>query len=287
MSITKPTYNEIFFSEEELLDIKQRYLNKETASSIGKVYGVSHHVIVKALKRLGIWKGRHHTKYDVNDQYFDVIDSQDKAYILGFLCADGYNGISKGTVTMSLQEDDYEILEKIRLLLDSTKPLEFLDYSNKTDFGYQYKNQYRLTIHSSHMCKTLYDYGIVPNKSNVLLFPSVIPLNLYSHFIRGYFDGDGSLFYNGTKITISITGTSMLLEVMRDIIERECNINVHIYDASNHNGITKVLIISGNKQTKVALDYIYYDAKTYMERKYNRYYKRFYENGGDLFSVAS
>lgn len=274
----KPNYNEIIFSSEEVKEIIDLYLNQKMSSvKIGKKYNVSHKVILKVLHKNNIEVNqkkivRH---YDLNEYYFDNIDNQDKAYILGLLYADGSNSIAKSTVAISLQEEDINILESIRNIVGSSKPLEYLDYSNKHDFGYSYKNQYRLLFFSKHMCDTLQQIGMIPNKSLKLKFPN-IDKELYRHFIRGYFDGDGSLVQqiknkNNHPVLVTITSTENFCNTVNKIIKENLNINGCITDASCKNGITKVLSISGRNVCKKFLDWIYNDANLYLERKHKRY----------------
>lgn len=281
----KPNYNEKIFTDDEIKDIINSYLNNESSVKIGKRYNVSHKIILKVLHKNNIEVNQRKfvRKYNLNEYYFDEITTPNQAYILGFLYADGHNGISKSTITMSLQEEDKDILENIRKEIGSEKELEFLDYSNKNDFGYSYKNQYRLNMFSSHMCKTLEKIGMTSNKSLSLEFPD-IPDNLYSHFIRGYFDGDGS--YCGYKTTngkfqplLTFTSTEKFCNSIKNIISQKLNISCgNIYDASCHNGITKVLSISGVNQVKIVLDWLYKDAELYLDRKYNKYHLDYINN---------
>ena len=156
-------------SEDKYIEIVKLYKEGLSSVEIAKSYGVTHKTITKILDKCGIQRrngGRR--RYKLNENYFDDIDTPNKAYILGFLYADGSNSESKCTISMSLQEEDGYILEKIRKEIGSEKPLEFLDYSNKHDGGYNYKNQYRLLMFSRHMCDALKDKGVVPNKSLIL-----------------------------------------------------------------------------------------------------------------------
>lgn len=273
----KLNYNEIVFSNDELEYIKREYINGISSTKIGKALNVSHKVILKALRRMNvdINQSRSSRKYNVESDYFDIIDTQNKAYILGLLFADGNNCISKGNIRIALQEDDVEILEKIRKEMHYEKELTYIDYSNKNDFGYTYKNQYKIDIYSTHMCKSLEKVGMIPNKSLILRFPD-IDKSLYRHFIRGYYDGDGSICrqiksVNNHSINITITSTLLFCEKVSDILKKELNINSHVYDASCHNGVTKVLAITGRNNCKHFLDWIYEDSKMYLQRKYNRY----------------
>lgn len=280
MSKEKPNYNEIIFSENEEKNIIDLYQNKNMSTvKIGKKYGCSHKKIAKVLEAYNIPRtGISRRKYRINENFFDKIDNQDKAYILGFLYADGCNYKPKQTVSMSLQEEDFDILEKIRVCMGNEHPLEYIDYSNKHDFGYTYKNQYRMLIFSKHMCDSLDNIGMTPNKSLTLEFPR-IDKELYRHFIRGYFDGDGSVYQsfvneNNKPVTLTITSTLLFLEKIKQIVSDELGIYAGIYDASNHNGITKVLSMS-TEASNIFLDWLYLDANLYMQRKYDRYIKYF------------
>lgn len=276
MEMKKPRYNEILFTQEEENQIKQLYLDGKSTVKIGEEFGVSHKKIARILDKYEIKRvGNGRRKYALNETYFDKIDTPNKAYILGFLSADGYNSLTKQTVAMSLQEDDMEILEKIRLEIKSEKPLIYIDYSQKHDGGYTYKNQYKLEMYSSRMCANLSKLGVIPNKSLVLKFPN-LPKDLLFHFIRGYYDGDGSVYFRKSQAVIIITNTGSFCKTVKEIVDSNLHINSYIYDASNRNGITKVFTISGNKQAKIFLDALYSDADLYMLRKYQRYTNHFY-----------
>lgn len=254
---------------------------------IGEMYNCCHKTIAKILDDYGISRStsRYRT-YELDTNYFDKIDTQDKAYILGFLYADGNVGLKKGTVTLSLQESDSEILNKINKCICSNAPLHIIDQSNhrqpNENTDYHYSNMASLKIYSKHICHKLIEYGVYENKSLILEFPQWINQDLYNHFIRGYFDGDGSFCTRvadgyGRRDLITITSTDSFCRSIKSIISDTLNIpSGNIYDASCHNGITKVLSISGANQTKLILDWIYKDANLYLERKHNLYLDRFY-----------
>ena len=282
--IEKNNYKKYIFSEDQKQDIVELYQSGNSTVLIGKMYNVGHKVIAKVLSEFNIQRtGVGKRRYKINEDYFDQIDTPDKAYILGFLWADGHNEIKKGTVSMSLEEGDKDILNLIRLEVGSEKELEFLNYSEKHDFGYNYKNQYRMLFFSKHMCESLYKIGMTSNKSLTAKFPN-ISNNLIRHFIRGLFDGDGSVYRsqyknkNSYHYTLTITSTKELCESLVSIVEDKIGINCHIYDASNHNGITKVFNISGKLQIKKFMDWMYENSNLKLERKYNRYIEYFYND---------
>lgn len=276
--MVKGCYGKVIFTNKELEDIKKSYTNGESSVKIGKRYNVGHKVILRVLHEMNIDvdQKKFVRKYNLDESYFDNIDTPNKAYIVGFFHSDGSNNPNKSTVSISLQEEDKNILELIRNEIKSEKPLEFLDYSKKHDFGYSYKNQYRLCIFSKHICEELNNKGITPNKSLTIGFPNWLNKELIPHYIRGVYDGDGSIYrayrnVNNLPITVTITATESFCKSLQKICKEELNISAGIYDASCHNGITKVFVLSGRNIAKKFLDWIYQDAELYLQRKYDRY----------------
>lgn len=274
----KNNYGKVIFNVKELEDIKKSYINGESSVKIGKRYNVGHKVILRVLHEMNVDvdQKRLVRKYSIDESFFDNIDTPNKAYIVGFLHSDGSNNLNKSTISISLQEEDKDILELIRKEIKSEKPLEFIDYSNKHNFGYSYKNQYRLLMFSKHMCEELNNKGITPNKSLIIGFPNWLNKDLIPHYIRGVYDGDGSIYRaykndNNLPVTVTITATESFCKSLQKICKEELNINSGIYDASCHNGITKVFTLSGRNIAKKFLDWIYQNAELYLQRKYNRY----------------
>ena len=244
---------------------------------IGKEFNCCHKTIARILEKNGIKRvGKGRRKYYFDEHYFDIIDTQNKAYILGFLFADGNNYSSKGTISISLKEEDKLILEKMRKELKLDKPLKFQDNSKDNHNGYISKNSYILNLFSTYLCSTLNNVGMMPNKSLIVKFPTIIPNDLISHFVRGYYDGNGSIYRqikneNNHAISVTITSTDKFCESLVNISNDMIDLDCKIYDASNHNGITKVFTISGRNKAKVFLDWIYKDADMFLQRKYDRY----------------
>lgn len=268
--------------EDKYDEIKNMYLSGMSCTRIGEKLHIYHKPINDVLEKLGVKRdGRSRRQYYLNENYFDNIDTPNKAYILGFFFADGCNFMKKSTISMSLEKHDKEILEKIRKEIRSERPLEFIQQSKRIDKNdYHYKDMWRLLLFSSHMCKALNDVGMVPNKSLILKFPENLNKNLYSHFMRGYFDGDGSYCHHITskgwrQDLITFTSTLDMCEHMLNILHDGIVTGGGIYDASNKNGVTKVLSISGTNQCKVIFDYMYKDADLYMKRKHDLYLKWF------------
>lgn len=123
-------------------------------------------------------------KVDIN---FFKIWSEEMAYVLGFFVADG-NMIrgKRGNCYISFHITDREILEKIKKVLKSNHKIAI----RMRSYRKKQKDGYRLQIGSKEMFSDLEKLGLTPNKSLTIQFPT-IPRSYLSHFVRGYFDGDG------------------------------------------------------------------------------------------------
>ena len=188
-------------------------------------------------------------KYFVNEEYFDVIDTQNKAYILGLLYADGFVIEDSYTVSIFLQERDKSILEKISYEIDSTYPLQFRKYDNLSNNKYlSLQNQYGICIYSKYMFNSLLSKGIVPRKSLILEYPDFLDKDLHRHFIRGYADGDGGIFAYKNGANCSFVSTLHFCEIAKNIIESQIDVHCGIYDIYKTDKPTRILQISGKKQ---------------------------------------
>lgn len=254
--------------QEDIPDIIKRYKSGESLQKIGTDYHCDPSKISCILKDNNIHildSSECHRIYTLNENYFDVIDTPNKAYILGLLYADGNRDGSSNTISICLQERDRDILDKINTEINSNCPLKYIDYSHRTDQNRV--NQWKLSIHNKHLATSLYKYGLVPCKEFKTTFPKQIDRILWKDFIRGYMDGDGCIM--STECRWQITGNKPLLLFMKDYIEKTLNIHVQEYYHRNH--ITYNIRVAGRNQVKKLLDFLYQDAELYLERKYNLY----------------
>ena len=270
-------------AESEKKQVCDLYINGLSTTKIGVQLRMYHKLVSRILEENNIIRTNNGMrKWKLNESYFDKIDTLNKAYILGLLYADGYNSLDKSTVSLSLEKTDKYILEKIRLELGSEKPLEFIRCEDKVaSNGYTSNDMYRLVFFSAHMCRMLDYYGVHQNKSLILEFPLWLDHDLVSHFIRGYFDGDGSYCHHKTnrrtskmayyQDMITFTSTFDFCTSLQSFL-RTNNIvqGGGVYEASNHNGITAVLSISGKRQITSLFNWMYQDAELYMTRKFEK-----------------
>jgi hypothetical protein len=160
-------------------------------------------------------------KYPIDEEFFNEIDSEEKAYFLGMLYADGTNSTKKTEVSLRLQEEDYKLLSKLNNLLQSTKPLLPIVRDKKR------KILYRMIINSKKISYKLNELGVVPNKTFKLIYPIWLNKNLHNHFIRGYFDGDGCVTFNKANqhLQVTFTGTESMILGIQDILIEMTGLN--------------------------------------------------------------
>jgi intein-encoded DNA endonuclease-like protein len=259
----------IIFNINDTNIIIKRYNNKESLQKIAENYNCDPAVISKLLKNNNISVNIGNKKYTYNEDYFNKINSFDKAYILGLLYSDGWN--TEHSVGIQLQENDKDILLKINKYIDSNKSIHF----NKSK-NLKHKNKNTLCFYSKKLKNDLIDLGCVPNKSLILTFPSEdqVPKEFHSHFIRGYFDGDGcvTLDKNG-KLRLSFVGTYDVMDNINKIFENILNVNKKtITKLGKNNSNTFATTFTTKQECKRIYDYLYKDCEDlYLTRKKEKF----------------
>src|SRR5205085_9225815 len=150
-------------------------------------------------------------RYALREDAFARLDDEATAYWLGFLCADGCNYRRRGCgeVHLVLQKRDIPHLERFAAFVGTEKPI-------RKEARYE---TYRLSLYSKRMSDDLIRLGCPPRKSWALAFPAV-PGPLVAHFIRGYFDGDGSASMSARfgNPTLAFFGTAAFLRGVQDVL---------------------------------------------------------------------
>lgn len=265
-------------SQEEKDNVCELYDNCRNQTEVHRITGINmkkiHSILVESGRTIA--DNSEHRKYCVNSHYFDEILNQNQAYILGFLYADGcmIDQNNNYSIQLFLQECDKEIIEKISNELDSTYPIRFRDYQNAK---IKSKNQYGIKIEDKIMYNSLMKFGLTPRKSLTLEYPTTLGKNLEKHFIRGYFDGDGGFGVYEKGSTCCIMSTFMFCEKVKEIVEREVGVHCSIYHYKNGK-TTSTLQISGRRQIKKFLDWLYDGAEMFLKRKHDKYIHTFYSD---------
>lgn len=246
------------------------YENGKTIKEISNLLDVSTTVIKSRLIKNNIKirdNSSSHKKYKEDDSYFDIINTNDKAYFLGFICADGWL-TNQGRLGIEVSKKDSEIIYWAKEQLQSNRPI------------YEKENSVGINVHSKKIFDTLCSYSIIPNKSLSLDISKVIKLANISEkyipsFLLGYFDGDGGIYKTKTYNTYyqyncSITGTKETCSYFYLFFGEIGFENKRHKDNKNNT----TLQIGGRNQCKKALSKIYQninDLSFYFKRKYNLY----------------
>jgi len=166
--------------------IVNSYKSGKSMSEISKLYKISRQSISKILKINNIQIiNKRRRIYNPNHSFFSNINSESKAYMLGFIFADG--SIYQNRIRIELSSKDKHILE---IFSNEIYKLNLVKDFNKNN-----KSYCLLDIHSEQIKEDLKKYSCISNKSKILTFPN-INQNLHNHFIRGLIDGDGFVSVN-------------------------------------------------------------------------------------------
>lgn len=241
------------------IDIEKVKLLKDEGylyQDIAKYFNCSRNYLFRYLKR------NNYLYEKVNENIFNCIDTEEKAYWLGFLYADGYLNKLNKQIELSLQEKDKIHLYKFIKFMDiKAKPAErIIKLDNK-----EYKN-IRISFVNIQIYNDLIKLGCVPTKSLILKFPSddIVPAHLKHHFMRGYIDGDGWLVKTKSYYCLGFAGT-------KEFINECCN----YFDLKiNKLGIAGKAFTwrsSNKKLVKQYLSIFYNNANIFLDRKYKKY----------------
>lgn len=214
-------------------------------------------------------------KYFHNEAYFENITTERQAYWLGVLYADGcVSKDNSNTGILRFSSIDKEWVEQFKIDINASNPV--LEEIHKK-FN---KSIWKIRLSSTKTFNDLCNYGCVPNKSLILKFPK-LPDELISHFIRGYFDGDGCIsekkYISGKNYTTLKTGFCTgskefieellkFLPVKHKLIEKRKNRN--LYECR----------FSVNDSAKL-YHYMYKDSTIWLQRKRDKFEKYFIEKG--------
>ena len=259
-------------------EITKLYQEGKTAKEISSLLGFKYsQPVYNYFKKMG-WEriGRVGKRiYGVNEDFFKCINTEEKAYILGFICADGHIERDRLNITVSIKDKD--ILEKIRKAMQSNHPIKEVKRTNpynKTDR--RILTLVELMIGSVELVKPLFNMGLTTNKTYTLNgdILKYVPKYLMRDFLRGYFDGDGNVFFgrrynSGYKYNINICGNEdFLLKSFQTYFPSNNKLYKDLYSKQCY-----VWKISQKDKVRDFMHYLYYNSSIFLQRKYNEYRK--------------
>lgn len=231
---------------------------KKSQVKIAKELGLTEWEVRKKMKEFGIpSRGRGYIGNTKSD-YFDKIDSANKAYILGLITADGGIAKTKNYVRLELKAEDKHLLEKI---------IELVAPGNKVSKD---RECFYINFCSKKLVSSLLQYGLTPRKSLTLssLPTNLIPKEFYPDYIRGLYDGDGTVTMSGDYLRIGYnSGSKEFLENFKDFLCAETGMKVNkTYKGS-------VYFTSWGSRTDIQkfYEYIYKgEPELFLKRKYDK-----------------
>lgn len=253
--------------------LEKKYEELKYTSRIAKDLGVSDDTIEYWRKKHNIIKPEtiaSSRKHYFREDFFEKIDSEEKAYWLGFIMADGCvcksgkNG-NPNTLRITLKKSDREQLESFNKSLKSDYIIKEKTLYDKRGFT---SESATLKINSVKICNDLQKYGVIQKKTGKEIVPD-IDKNLIRHYIRGYFDGDGSITFSKANKSASFKICSASLVLIQDIATTFEDLGMKInYQTYNNN----FYILETRKQSNILSlkKYLYDDSTIYLNRKFQK-----------------
>lgn len=222
--------------------------------------------------------------YNVNEHYFDNINSDEKAYILGLFYSDGC--IINDSLIFGQTACRKELVEKVNETLQSTYPIS---YDAKRNF-------YLFKIKNKILTDRLKELGCIEKKSLVLRFDTrIVPEQFMHSFIRGYFDGDGCIWEGKRKnvtvkdssrkggkrnriihnVKFTITGNTVFISELQNYLVKHLNFNKNKLNFSKAKTTKHICTLeySGRKQILAFYNYIYKNCSIYEQNKKDKFEK--------------
>lgn len=245
----------------------EEYINSKKGSisltQLQNKYGVRRQVISEILKNKGIEVVNYQNLSRINENIFDNIDTEEKAYWLGFIYADGCISNNGYRFEVRLSKNDEDHLIKLTNFFNDGGNYRYAESDGHQSVHYSVRNK--------HLWKTLNNYGCTPRKSLNVVFPDESIFSskeLIRDFIRGYCDGDGSLgvylIKNKNRMLehLSFCGSEMFLKKMDEYLP--CHASVY-EKKDNKIHVLKYAAFKARLNTR----FMYENSNIYMNRKYN------------------
>lgn len=246
-------------SKDEVDQILAKRYNGTLEREILSFYNISKRQYSNLLDLNGISRNTKVDKYSFNENYFELIDTEDKAYFLGFIVADGGLHPTQNRLQISQKDPD--------VLYDFKKYIEFDGPVTKR----KNRNVYEISMSSRKLISDFLNLGIYPGKTYTVEFP-IIPIELENHFMRGVFDGDGCISIhrdsrdNSERGQVNMcSGSKDFIDVYVDKLVSYCGVKKN--NIRNPKGTYYVIDWGGLSDVERIYRFLYKDANIYLNRK--------------------
>ena len=250
------------WSEEEIQFLKENH-EEMAFRDIAKHLNRTYSSIENKSHQLGLARKE---KYTFNRSFFKRPLSEDSAYWFGFICADGYIS-GEMDIGIGLKKSDASHLKKFNSALQGNIPVTFRKRGERkigtkilppTEFA-------EIRIYSKEILQDLLNLGVIYRKSLTLEFPKFENEQLLWHFIRGFFDGDGSTYYDKRSKQLRAKFTCGSESFRKSLSEILVAYGIKNYTSGIDVGIT------GKESHSIFYNLLYDNAHIYLDRKFALY----------------
>jgi len=266
--------------EQAILDIYTKQNRGQLCCAKTVLHSTNVRVVKKVLKKHGVHIRSFEEAASLSNKnrivytsktldYFDI-PSHNMAWILGFLASDGTISSKDNTIKIGLSRKDRDVLEKIKQEINLDEPIK--DYTTRTGFDCS-----SLSWVCEEHKKSLAKWHVVPCKTFKLVPPHNLPKEYWLDYIRGYFDGDGSICLISTtgkkKSTVLrwqvCSATPEILSFILDFFYEEYKVprvNIQVQKRSDAKSLLYSIQYSTNA-TRMIYGFLYPENCLYLNRK--------------------
>lgn len=258
--------HKVFLSKEDESLIEYEYLtNLKGSKIIWEEYfkeKCSHKFIELYIKDKGYSRGdRGHFNPSTNREYFSVIDSERKAYLLGYITADG--SVTGKVLRLECVESDRELIDFAVKEICPTAKISISKRKGRNNTVYSY-------LGSVDILRDLERYHVIKNKQGANLPMAQIDKDYLPHYIRGYFDGDGTVYDVKNSPRVSFCADEMFAKQLSDVLNSN-NIKSTVIDMRKYGVNIFHVRVNNHESTSRLFDYLYTGSTFKLERKYKKY----------------
>lgn len=221
-------------------------------ADLARMYGCSEAAIGDHRHASGIFRSRVRRRYTLDETFFEKINTEEKAYALGFISADGCVPLNGRSVKIEIHTKDVHILRDMRAVMGSNARVTVAK-----------RGPYALIYFSSQkLVADLATHGVGPRKSLTLQFPK-LPKRLERHYLRGLLDGDGCI----REKSFYFLGTESIIDGARASILSHTGIRL---SKTQHDNLWLAV---GCGRSREVLRWLYDEASIFLRRKHHRFLK--------------
>lgn len=225
---------------------------------LAKRFGCSEQTVRSRRHADGIFRSRIRRRYRLDETFFEKIDTEQKAYVLGFLSADGTISNHGRSVILMLHAKDEHILRDIRKAMGSNAKI----FTREKIPAHPNRGPYKFIYFGSQkLVADLALHGVAQRKSLTLRYPTTVRKAVERHYLRGLLDGDGTIRDN----SFAFLATEEMIDRIVDVVETCTGIRLTKTRAD------KLWTAVGCRGSKRVLHWLYRDATIFLKRKHRRF----------------